>query len=394
MEKKFIMRVVLCGYYGMGNGGDEALLYTLLSMLPPHVTPIVLSGNPEYTAQLYGVIAYPRKDMVQVVKVLRQADAFIWGGGSLMQDATSALNPLYYGGLMLLAQGLGLKTIAWGQGVGPLRRSLTRWLTRHCLSHCTAVSVRDSKSLSLVEGWNIAATLAPDPVWAMPEEMTPDEVTPDKVTLDAMTYGEEIKGTEQGTPNQSVAVILRPHPLLTQHRLNHLTEALIQFQQTTQAHILLVPFQPVNDGAIATHIQSQLPGSSERVEQTDPRQLHKVFSRVKMAIAMRLHGAIMAVAAGCQCWAISYDPKVTQLMTELNIPGWELAQLPGAQPMAQAWIDYYQQAQGQSDLEQANLEQANLGPQGLSMDQGKIMALGDRARLHQDILHAVLAPNS
>ena len=350
----------------MGNGGDEALLYTLLSMMPSHVTPIVLSGDPEYTTQLYGVMAYPRKDIVQVVNVLRQADAFIWGGGSLMQDATSALNPLYYGGLMLLAQRLGLKTIAWGQGIGPLRRSLTRWLTRHCLSHCTAVSVRDSKSLSLVKEWNITATLAPDPVWAMPDEMA---------------HTEEIKETHRGASNQSVAVVLRPHPLLTQQRLDHLTEALIQFQQTTQAHILLVPFQPVSDGAIATHLQSQLPGSSEVVEQTDPRELHKVFSRVKMAIAMRLHGAIMAVASGCQCWAISYDPKVTQLMSDLNLPGWKLDQLPNARPMAQAWIDYYQQVRCQ-----------HLGPKGGAMDKGKIMALSDRARLHQDILHAVLAP--
>ena len=379
------MRVVLCGYYGMGNGGDEALLCTLLSMLPPHVTPVVLSGNPDYTTQLYGVMAYPRKDIVQVVKVLRQADAFIWGGGSLMQDATSALNPLYYGGLMLLAQRLGLKTIAWGQGIGPLRRSPTRWLTRHCLSHCTAVSVRDSKSLSLVEGWNITATLAPDPVWAMPNESACDESACDERTSSQKTscertYGEEIEGTDR-VANQSVAVVLRPHPLLTQHRLNHLTEALIQFQQATQAHILLVPFQPVSDGAIATHLQSQLPGSSERVEQTDPRALHKVFSRVKMAIAMRLHGAIMAVASGCQCWAISYDPKVTQLMTELNLPGWELEHLPAAQRMAQDWIDYYQQGQCQ-----------DLGQKRGALDKERIMALGDRARLHQDILHAVLAP--
>ncbi|MCX5934178.1 MAG: hypothetical protein NTU99_05230 [Pseudanabaena sp. LacPavin_0818_WC45_MAG_42_6] len=35
-------RAVLCGYYGMGNGGDEALLATLLQMLPKDIGFICL----------------------------------------------------------------------------------------------------------------------------------------------------------------------------------------------------------------------------------------------------------------------------------------------------------------------------------------------------------------
>jgi polysaccharide pyruvyl transferase WcaK-like protein len=108
------MRAVLCGYYGMGNGGDEALLATLLQMLPASVTPVVFSGNPAETAQRYGVEAVPRKALGPVLKALRGADVLILGGGSLLQDATSLQNPLYYGGLLAIAQALGLKTLARG----------------------------------------------------------------------------------------------------------------------------------------------------------------------------------------------------------------------------------------------------------------------------------------
>ena len=133
------MRAVLCGYYGMGNAGDEALLASLLQMLPQAVKPIVLSGDPEETYARYGVRAVPRKSL-RVLPALRSADAFIWGGGSLMQDATSALNPLYYGGLMGIAHGLGLRTIAWAQGIGPLRRSLTQELARRSFGGCTRIN--------------------------------------------------------------------------------------------------------------------------------------------------------------------------------------------------------------------------------------------------------------
>ena len=97
-------RAVLCGYYGKGNGGDEALLAALLQMLPENIEPLVLSGNPGQTQTSYQVEACDRMSPFQVLQAMQKADLFIWGGGSLIQDATSAASPLYYSGLMGLAQ--------------------------------------------------------------------------------------------------------------------------------------------------------------------------------------------------------------------------------------------------------------------------------------------------
>ena len=47
---------------------------------------------------------------------------------------------------MGLAQRLGLKTIAWAQGVGPLKRPLTRQMAKRAFAGCTVVSVRDRAS--------------------------------------------------------------------------------------------------------------------------------------------------------------------------------------------------------------------------------------------------------
>ncbi|NEQ97108.1 MAG: polysaccharide pyruvyl transferase CsaB [Cyanothece sp. SIO2G6] len=357
------MQAVLCGYYGMGNGGDEALLAVLLEMLPAHVTPIVLSGNPAQTAATYGVTAYHRKSVPQVLQAFQQAEVFIWGGGSLMQDVTSPLSPLYYGGLMLLAQKMGLKTIAWAQGIGPLERSPTRWLTRYCLTHCTAVSVRDQRSADLVKGWGIKSLCAPDPVWAMSPEPGPE------IKID------HTQANTQSNTKSNVAVILRPHPLLTEARLTVLTQALIQFQSLTQTHLLLVPFQPVTDRAIAHTIHSHLPQHSQIVACENPRQLHGLFETVDFAIAMRLHGVIMAAAAGCRCWAISYDPKVSQLMQALNIPGWELAELPSkAITISETWHRHYRQ--------------------GTPLVQTTIKDVVDCARLHRNLLQQHLSPAS
>ncbi len=344
------IRAVLCGYYGKGNGGDEALLASLLQMLPQNVAPLVLSGNPAQTKERYQVESCDRMAPTQVLKALRQSEVLIWGGGSLMQDVTSAASPIYYGGLMGLAQQFGLKTIAWAQGVGPLKRRLTRSLARRVFTSCSAVSVRDRGSASLLSDWQVPCTLAPDPVWALDSK--------------------PVEGLWD-LPAPRVAVTLRSHSQLTSTRLANLTRALINFQKATQTRILLVPFQQSQDLAIARSIHSELVGDSHIITLENPQQLKGLFRGVEMAIGMRLHSLIMAAAEGSRCFAISYDPKVSQLMQELSMPGWELNQLPDDPDLlCQTWLDCY----------------AN----GEALPSNQIQSLVDRALIHRDLLKQVL----
>lgn len=358
------MRVVLCGYYGMGNGGDEALLASLLQMLPDHIVPVILSGNPSETSERYGVQAYPRKSLGGIWSALQGAEGFIWGGGSLMQDTTSALNPLYYGGLMFIAQAMGLKTIAWAQGIGPLRRVWTRWLTTKLLQRCTGVTVRDRASAALTKTWQVAAWLAPDPVWAL--ESKPVQGLAD-------------------FPAPRVAVALRSHPSLTETRLIQFAQALANFQTATQTGILLVPFQASHDRPIADKIQPYLQGPNQLLTISSPQQLKGIFRGVEMAIAMRLHALIMAAAEGCLCFALSYDPKVTYVAEDLAISGWDLLEesSDGAN-QATHLTPYPEQA---SDITQQLLtEYANGAP--ASADQ--IQSRQDRALMHREMLNRVL----
>ena len=341
------MKAVLCGYYGKGNGGDEALLVSLLQMLPESIEPIVLSGNPEVTRKLYNVASYPRSSAFPILQAFKRSDFFIWGGGSLMQDATSLTSPLYYAGLMALAQQQGLKTIAWAQGIGPLKYSATKWLTRSVLQECTAISVRDRNSAKLVTDWQMSPILAPDPVWAL--EST--AVKNDLFICDL----------------PKVAVNLRSHSLLTSQRLKLLTTALKAFQEATNTLILLVPFQAEKDSAIANSLHKALGNKSQIISFDDPRQLKGLFQNVTMTIGMRLHSLIMAAAENSRCFALSYDPKVTQLMAECNLPGWELSDLPEeSETITNTWVENYH----------------NSTP----LDTTTIKSLKDRASIHQEVL--------
>ncbi|MEE3717519.1 polysaccharide pyruvyl transferase CsaB [Tumidithrix elongata RA019] len=341
-----MQQAVLCGYYGMGNAGDEALLAALLQMLPPTIQPLVLSANPKATEKLHQVEACDRYSVFALIKALKRSDIFIWGGGSLMQDVTSARNPIYYGGLMGLAYGMGLKTVAWAQGIGPLNRGLSRAIAKQAFQRCSLVSVRDGGSAQLLADWSVPSVMAPDPVWALTSEH-PHHLS--------------------SVPAPRIAVMLRSHPLLTAQRLANVIEALIYLQKTTDTYLLLIPFQPSKDLAIAEQIHGAIPEQSMVLIDENPRSLKGIFHGVEMAIAMRYHGLIMAAAEGCRCSAISYDPKVSRLMNDQDIPGWELADLPDdPHAIAMTWIEQF----------------ANGDP----LSHTQISSLKDRALIHHQLL--------
>lgn len=342
-------KAILCGYYGRNNIGDDALLLTLIQMLPQGIQPLVLSANPQQTKETLQVEAIPNRSTFSILDALEEGDYFIWGGGSLMQDVTSLRSPIYYGGLMALAQRKDLKTIAWAQGVGPLNSSLSRWITRKTLTGCEGISVRDFGSLELLSTWGLSPLVAPDPVWALESESFPELWE---------------------LPAPRIAVTLREHPQLTPQKIKTLTTALISFQKATETCILLVPFQP-RDYQLAEQMAAQLPQPKAVIYEKKPTRLKRLFRGVEMSIGMRFHSLIMAASEECRCFAISYDPKISQLMKELEMPGWEVDKIPDDSKMiTKAWLEHY-----------ANGE-------GLTSDQ--IQSRFDRALMHQDLLLAIM----
>jgi len=344
-QKPSSKTAILCGYYGRNNIGDDALLMSLIQMLPQGIQPIVLSANPQQTKETLKVPAVPNRSAFPVLASLQKADYFIWGGGSLLQDVTSLRSLIYYAGLMALAQQRGLKTMAWAQGIGPLNSAFARWLARKTLIGCDKISVRDRASVELLSTWGVSSLIAPDPVWA----------------LESTSFPELWQ-----LPAPRIAVTLRQHPQLTHRKIQTLTKALQSFQKATDTCILLVPFQP-QDNAIAEEIASQLPQPKAVIAGETPTRLKRLFRGVEMAIGMRYHSLIMAASEECLCFALSYDPKISQLMSEFEIPGWELAKIPEeASVITKAWLEHY-----------ANGE-------GLTPDQ--IQSQRDRALMHQDLL--------
>ncbi len=92
-------KILISGYYGYDNLGDEAVLETILNNIRSVIEDseiTVLSSNPIATTAKYDVNSVGRSSIMGVIKALSKCDVLISGGGSLLQDVTSRLSIFYY----------------------------------------------------------------------------------------------------------------------------------------------------------------------------------------------------------------------------------------------------------------------------------------------------------
>ncbi|HON42292.1 MAG TPA: polysaccharide pyruvyl transferase CsaB, partial [Bacillota bacterium] len=74
------MRVVVSGYHGFGNLGDEAVLAALIQQMKeiaPEAEFVALSGDPACTVSAHGIRAILRTSVSAVVRELRRADLLV-----------------------------------------------------------------------------------------------------------------------------------------------------------------------------------------------------------------------------------------------------------------------------------------------------------------------------
>src|SRR5205823_1142978 len=110
-------RIVILGWYGSNNTGDEALVQVIVERLREHGFDdlVALSTNPGKTGGRLGVRSVPRNLLNwSTLRALFGAKALVLGGGGLIQDGTSVYNLPIYAIYVGLAKVLGLKVIGWG----------------------------------------------------------------------------------------------------------------------------------------------------------------------------------------------------------------------------------------------------------------------------------------
>ncbi|NDI34779.1 polysaccharide pyruvyl transferase CsaB [Chengkuizengella sediminis] len=314
-----VRRLVISGYYGFNNSGDEAVLCSILAALRNQtaqtnvqIEPIVLSANPVQTTQMYGVQAVHRMKLKEVYAAIRKSDGLISGGGSLLQDVTSNKTIPYYLGILKLAQWLGKPTFIYAQGIGPIQKPIFHKRVNKVFERCHYISVRDTASYALLKEMGLNDSQidqVPDPVMGM------------SVPLQQ----ENNKVFSSDNQPKVIGVSVR---FWNKERseLNKIAKAIKLLREKENVIIKMLPFHMPHDLEASLYIlhqmglsEKELPEDIQILSGDNPTEMFKEVSTCDVLIGMRLHSLIYAANNYVPLVGISYDPKIDLFLEQIQM---------------------------------------------------------------------------
>ncbi|MEW6517725.1 MAG: polysaccharide pyruvyl transferase CsaB [candidate division FCPU426 bacterium] len=287
------MTILVSGYYGFGNEGDELILEGLLHALAPWRGQItVLSQDPRATEARHGVRAASRWQPVALWRELQACRVFISGGGGLVQDVSGPFSPAYYLGLLDWARRLGKRTIVWGQGFIPLRWAGNRWLAKQVLRRADLVIPRDPESSA----------------WCLEQGLEPARV---------QTGGDLVwlRPWQKDRSGKTWVICLRADWL--KYKVPSWLEEILIFARAAGRNLRFVALGNRGDGELLERLRRRAAfHDCEFIAASEGAV--RWFADAELVISQRYHGLVLGAQAGAVVTGFGQDPKLARLLQELG----------------------------------------------------------------------------
>jgi len=314
-------RVIVHGFYGSANLGDEAILSATLKLLSksPQIQPTVFGKYPSKIIETHKIPSVNPNDAYNSTGYLNlaRANAYVLGGGGLLKDyGKTSSNVEVWLRWLNVAKSFGLKTMIWSMGVENLRYEKSKNLIRDALETVDAITVRDSNSKQRLEEIGVTNNIL--------------------VTADpAISLAREHRKKRSLKERFRVVVSLRhwykynmsfvPNPLAYNRMLDSIATALDNMIDKWNIEIELMPLRTGSkddDREVLNSLVRRMQKKPQVLKIYDETpeidEALAILSNADLLIGMRLHAVILATSMGVPSIAISYMPKVSDYMSFID----------------------------------------------------------------------------
>lgn len=332
--------ILIAGYYGLNNIGDEAILSGMMCTLNKYVDNAhfsVITNNPNETKKMHNVIPVKqsfkegipkfvsncifKNELHNIFKQIDNCDIFILGGGSLLQDLRIYYLPFLLS-MVYYAQKKAKKTVIYGIGAGPIDTQLGKKLCQKIIGSADLVTVRDSMSKRVLDGCNIQNVIqTADPAFGIDlqkHEIEMHSSSVDKVLLRGDYFSTTLfnwlhdSDKHHNQPARAEA--------LTKRR-EIISESYSMICKTYNKSLTFIPTVKIDEGGYfeikkGMHVSEDISivNYSNKLS-----QVMSLLSKSDLLIGMRLHSLILATIIGTPIVPISYCGKVRSYLELIGL---------------------------------------------------------------------------
>jgi polysaccharide pyruvyl transferase CsaB len=350
MKPQRPFNILINGWYGQFNAGDDAILDVFVDQVKARLDCdiTVLSEFPDNIPASSGLhsrlhpVAIGRGALSVILKgiffrhlrVVRQCDLFVLGGGGLLRDNTNWRNLIRLLDEIWLAKLFGRKTMLYAIGVGPFRSALGKWVIGASVRMCDLVTVRSERCAALLRSIGVAPDrihVVADPAFLLAPQ------TPADLEIKALfSTGKKKIGF------YPTFALLLGYP--DDAHLKQLAVALDRIVETEDVEIVAVPMSVLDDGFDDVRVARLVQASMKHPEalhiyekRLSAPELKWVTSQATMNITVRLHAMIFSLGSSVPVVAVNYEPKVANVFADFGAPEYLVDIAPGyGAPLAEA----------------------------------------------------------
>lgn len=304
---------LICGAYGRGNAGDDAILEAILMeirQIDPDIPLWVMSRNPKSTRRIYRVNATYTFHSLRFRRIMKHCALYVNGGGSLMQDVTSHRSLWFYLYTIRTAKRLGCKVMMYGCGIGPIRTPRNRRLAAKVMdSYADVITLRDAHSGTELTNMGVTRpkiTISADPTVILPA--SPREVADGILELNGLDPSKRFVG-----------FTVRPWKGF-QRKVEVFAAAADYVWEKYGLTPVFIPIEARLDRAAAQQVVSCLKSAPAHIlpECSSSADTIGLFARMDMVVSMRLHALVFSAVQGVPLVGVVYDQKVSSFLASIG----------------------------------------------------------------------------
>lgn len=310
-----MINLLIAGYHGYGNCGDEATLMAMttnIKEMAPDVNITAISHIPELTKTEYNINSVQRFNAIEVIRAIVKSDIILSGGGTLIQNGTSTRSLLYYLTIIKVAKLFNKKVMLYSNGIGPVIGKLNRKLVKMVVDNVDLITLREEFSKKDLLDMGVKKPeihITADAAFTLksiPDEKAKYFLIKEKIPLDKDIIGISVRNWNKAKYGDKY--------------IKEIAKACDNMVKQGKT-ILFIPMEQPKDVETSKKVMYEMKQDSYILKKIyKPDEILGIIGQMKLIVGMRLHTLLFSASKNVPMIGLVYDPKIEYYLEVLNMP--------------------------------------------------------------------------